>query len=96
MRKEKQREMEEQEKEKQREMEREKLEREERLEIEKEKLEFQLKMKQLELQDKTKPKSSPLNTSKLLMLRNTFDLFLHFKKKRLTNIFYILRRWQKT
>ena len=68
-------------------------ERQERIKTEKEKLDFQLKMKELDLQDKIKPKTLP---AKLLMQQNTFDLFLHFKEKRLTNISYILRRWLKT
>ena len=70
-------------------------ERQERIEIEKQKLQIELKMKELELQGKSKTKSLPLDTSK------SFDVtkhnsFLHFKKKRLINISYILRRCKKT
>ena len=82
-------EMEEREKEKER-------ERQERIEIEKEKLEFQLKMKELELQDKIKPKTLPLDTCKTFDVTKHIRLVPPFQEKRLTNISYILRRWQKT
>ena len=89
-------EMEEREKEKQRGMEREKLERQERIEIENEKLEFQLKMKQLELQDKTKPKTLPLDTSKIFDVTKHIRLVPPFQEKEVDKYFYILRRWLKT
>ena len=89
------------------ELEKEKLEREERLEIEKEKFkfeieekererQFQLRMKEIELNDKSNQNLCLWLLVQYLMSQNTFVSFLHFKKKRLTNISYILRRWQKT
>ena len=38
-------------------------------------------MTEMEMQDKTKPALLPLDFTKCLMLPNTSDLILHFKKK---------------
>ena len=103
-------EMEEREMEKQREREREKLEheklrleieekereRQERIEIEKEKLQFELKMKELELEGKSKSKLLPLDSGKSFDVTKHIRLVPPFQEKKLTNIFYILRKWQKT
>ena len=81
-------------------MEKEKLKMEER--IQKEKLEqeekekerqYNLRIKELEMQDKAKTKSLDLGTQ--FDLPNTSDLFLHFKKKELTNIFSTLKKLLK-
>ena len=68
--------------------------------IQKEKLEqaekerqYNLRMKELEMQDKAKTK--PLDLGTHLMLPNTSASFLHFKKKKLTNIFYTLKKLLK-
>ena len=53
-------------------------------------------MKELEMQNKTKSAPLPLDPANILMLQNLSDLFLLFKKKKLTNIFfYILKKWLK-
>ena len=54
---------------------------------------YNLRMKELEMQDKVKPK--PLDLGTHLMLPNTSDSFLHFKKKKWTNIFYTLKKLLK-
>ena len=68
--------------------------------IQKEKLEqaekekerqYNLRMKELEMQDKVKTK--PL--VHILIIPNTSDSFLHFKKEKLTNIFSTLKKLLK-
>ena len=54
---------------------------------------YNLKMKELEIQDKVK--TNPLDLGTILMLPNTSDSFLNFKKKKLTNIFFTLKKLLK-
>ena len=81
--------MEERQKEKERQIHRERLEMEEK---EKER-QYNLTMKELEMQDKVKTK--PLDLGTHFDVPNTSDLFLHFKKKKLTNIFSTLKKLLK-
>ena len=52
-------------------------------------------MEEFELQGTSKPKPLYLESSKTFDVEKQ-DSFLNFKKKKLANIFYILRRLQKT
>ena len=45
-------------------------------------------MTEIEMQDKTKPAPLPFDPTKHLLL-------LQFMKKKLTNIFHILKKWRK-
>ena len=54
---------------------------------------YNLRMKELEMQDKVKPK--PLDFGTYLMLPNTSGSFFHFKKKKLTNIVFTLKKLLK-
>ena len=79
--------MEERQKEKERQIQR------ERLEMEEKERQYTLRMKELEMQDKVKTKLLDLGTH--FDVPNTSDLFLHFKKKKLTNIFSTLKKLLK-
>ena len=74
----------------------------ERLAMEKQKLEmeekekerqYNLRMKEIEMQDKVKTK--PLDFGTHVDLTKHIDSFLHFKKKKLTNIFFTLKKLLK-
>ena len=53
-------------------------------------------MKELELEGKSKSKPLPLDSGKFFDVTKHIRLVNPFQEKKLTNIFYILRRRQKT